>query len=175
MAEKKLANETVARDFTLERTLQAPRELVFNMFSEAKHLAQWWGPVGFKVVVKKLEFRAGGIFHYCMQSPDRKNDMWGRFTFDEIITPEKISFINSFSDEDGNIATPPFEDPWPSEIFNIVSLVAQGDKTLLKLRAYPLRATEEEHSIFLKGFGSMEQGYGGTFDALEDYLHKTII
>ena len=173
MAEKKLANVTEARDFTLERRLQAPRKLVFNVFSEAKHLAHWWGPVGFKVVVKKLEFRPGGIFHYCMQSPDRKNDMWGRFTYDEIIAPEKISFINSFSDEEGNITSPPFDEPWPAEIYNEVTLIAQGNKTLLKLRAYPLRATEEEHAIFLQGFSSMEQGYGGTFDALEAYLSKT--
>lgn len=175
MAEKKLANVTEARDFTLERTLHAPRELVFNMFSDAKHLAAWWGPIGFKVVVKKLEFRPGGIFHYCMQSPDRKNDMWGRFTYDEIVAPERISFINSFSDEAGNITSPPFGEPWPSEIYNAIDLIAQGDNTLLKLRAYPLRATKEEHNTFLQGFPSMEQGYGGTFDTLDAYLARIIV
>ena len=161
----RLGNEPRAIEFLLKALT------IFETISD--NLAHWWGPVGFKVVVKKLEFRPGGIFHYCMQSPDRKNDMWGRFTYDEIIAPEKISFINSFSDEEGNITSPPFDEPWPAEIYNEVTLIAQGNKTLLKLRAYPLRATEAEHAIFLQGFSSMEQGYGGTFDALEAYLSKT--
>jgi uncharacterized protein YndB with AHSA1/START domain len=174
MAEKKLANATEARHFIVERTLDAPRELVFQAFSQATHLAHWWGPVGFKIVVKKLEFRPGGIFHYCMQSPDRKNDMWGKFVYDEISAPEKISFINSFADEDGNIIPPPFDSPWPKEIYNECTFTAKGNTTLLTLHAYPVRANEEECNTFLQGFPSMEEGYGGTFDALETYLTKVI-
>lgn len=48
---------------TLERVFNAPRELVFQAFSEAEHLKQWWGPNGWSIPVCNVDFRPGGIWH----------------------------------------------------------------------------------------------------------------
>lgn len=50
-----------------------------------------------------MDLRPGGVYHYCMRSPDG-HDMWGRFVYREIVKPERIVFINSFSDEMGGLA-----------------------------------------------------------------------
>lgn len=164
------SNEHVAaKAFTMTRTFNAPRSLVFKAFSEAERLAQWWGPVGFEIHVSKLEFRPGGVFHYWMAGQDG-NDMWGRFTYREIIEPERIVWINAFSNPEGDLVRGPFSPVLPLEILNTVTLEEQGGKTVLHLHAIPINATPEEHEFFEGLMPSMEMGYGGTWDQLAEYL-----
>jgi uncharacterized protein YndB with AHSA1/START domain len=159
--------------FVISRVFDASRERVFQAFAEAERLAQWWGPVGCSIEVKKLEFRPGGTFHYCMKSP--MGEMWGRFTYREILAPERIVFINSFSDAQGAITRAPFPgfDKWPLEVLNTVSFEEQDGKTTLTLRGGPINATEEEVAMYRSGFDSMRQGFGGTWDQLATYLRST--
>jgi uncharacterized protein YndB with AHSA1/START domain len=164
--------DLVTSAFEVKREFDAPRELVFKVFSEAKHLAQWWGPKGMKINIFKLDFRQGGICHYNMVGANG-SIMWGRFIYRQIQAPEKIVFINSFSDEHGGITRAPFEDVWPLEMINNITLTEKDGKTILSLRGGPINATAEEHTTYENGFASMQQGYGGTFDQLRDYL-KTL-
>lgn len=157
------------KQLIITRTLNAPRALVFKVWTEAEHLAQWWGPKGFTLVVSNLDFRPGGLFHYCMKSPDGFV-MWGRFDYREIIAPEKIVFTNSFSDEAGNITRAPFSAVWPLKILNTLVLTEQDGKTLLTLSGYPTDATNEECATFEGMHANMQQGFAGTFEQLEAYL-----
>ncbi|HSD36412.1 MAG TPA: SRPBCC domain-containing protein [Rhodocyclaceae bacterium] len=159
--------------FVITRVFEASRERVFQAFAEAERLVQWWGPVGFNIEVKKLEFRAGGTFHYCMKSP--AGDMWGRFTYREIVAPERIVFINSFSNPQGEITRAPFPgfDLWPLEVLNTVTFEESAGKTTLRLSGGPINATDEELAMYKSGFDSMRQGFGGTWDQLESYLART--
>ncbi len=104
-----------------------------------------------------------------MQSEDG-HSTWGRFVYQELLAPERIVFVNSFSDAEGNVIPPPFEDPWPTEIVNTVTLTEANGRTMVTLRAAPVRATEEEVRVFLAGFDSMAEGYGGTFERLAEVL-----
>lgn len=93
--------------FTLERIFDAPRELVFKAFSEAEHLKRWWGPKGWSLPVCNIDFRPGGIWHYCMKCTDGSQEYygmesWGKAIYHEIIEPERITFTDVFSDADGN-------------------------------------------------------------------------
>jgi uncharacterized protein YndB with AHSA1/START domain len=161
------------QDFVITRVFDAPRDLVFKAWTDAESMAQWWGPKGYDIIVSRFEFRPGGIFHYRMQSSDG-HEMWGRFVFREILAPERIVFINSFADEEGNIIRAPFFDGiWPLEVLNTVTLTNHEGGTMLELHARPLSAAEEELRIFHEAFKSMEQGYGGTLDQLADFLSKT--
>lgn len=155
--------------FIITRRFDAPRDLVFQAFSDANHLAHWWGPKGMKITVKKLDFRPEGTFHYKMTGDDGFT-MWGKFIYRDIIAPEKIVFVNSFSDEEGNITSPPFPDPWPVEIYYIITLAEEGNKTILTLKSLPIHATAEEQHTFINGSDSMQEGFGGTFDQLQEYL-----
>ncbi|GAA0134512.1 hypothetical protein YSY43_13520 [Paenibacillus sp. YSY-4.3] len=48
--------------------IDAPRDLVFQMFKEAEHLKRWWGPKGWEIC--NVDFRPGGVRHYCMKCVD---------------------------------------------------------------------------------------------------------
>jgi len=160
-----------SREFVIQRVFNAPRNLLWKTFAEAGRLAEWWGPVGFKMRVSKLEFSPGGTFHYSMQSPDGFV-MWGKFVYLEIVEPRKLVFVLSFSDETGGITRAPMNETWPLEVFNVLTLTEQNGKTSLTLRGGPINATAEEIKTFEAGFSSMQQGFTATFDQLEEYLSK---
>jgi uncharacterized protein YndB with AHSA1/START domain len=73
------------------REFDAPRELVFSAWTDAKHLAQWWGPNGFTTTTSSFEFRPGGIWRFVMHGPDGR-DYQNRVTFDEILPPQRIVY-----------------------------------------------------------------------------------
>jgi uncharacterized protein YndB with AHSA1/START domain len=86
--------------------LDAPRELVWQCFTDPEHMKEWWGPKGVKVIHSKMDLRVGGTHHYAMQNPDG-SVMWGRQVYREITPPERLVFINSFSDEHGGLGRHP--------------------------------------------------------------------
>lgn len=157
------------KQFAISRTFNAPRDLVWKAWTEAERLAQWWGPKGSGIKVKALDFRAGGMFHYSMTAPNGQI-WWGRFAYREIEKPNRIVFVSSFSDEAGGVSRAPFSPIWPLEVLNDLRFTEQDGKTTVSLRGGPLNATEEEREMFEGMFDSMKQGFGGTFDQLEDYL-----
>lgn len=120
----------------ITRTFDAPRDLVFKMWTETEHLKHWWGPKGFTFGISKLDLRPGGVFHYSMTSPDG-HEMWGKFVYREIVAPEKIVFINSFSDEEGNTVRAPFSPTWPLEILNTITFAEHEGKTVITMRGNP--------------------------------------
>src|SRR5205823_4677268 len=81
---------------------------------EPDRLARWWGPKGFTMLSSTLDLRPGGIFHYGMRSPDGR-EMWGRWVFREVVAPERLVFVASFSDEAGGVTRHPFAPDWPLE------------------------------------------------------------
>ncbi|MDF2959545.1 MAG: activator of Hsp90 ATPase 1 family protein [Paenibacillus sp.] len=155
----------------ITRIFDAPRELVFKTWTESEHLKQWWGPIGFSISVSKFDIRPGGVFHYCMKSSEG-HEMWGKFVYREIVAPEMLVFVNSFSDAEGNIVRAPFHESVPLKIQNSLTLTEHEGKTILTLRVEPIDATEEELQFFYSIHGSMQEGYGGTFSKLDDYLAK---
>jgi uncharacterized protein YndB with AHSA1/START domain len=166
----KLAAEH-ADDFVITREFDAPRDLVFKAWTEPERLAQWWGPKGFTLKVAKVDLRPGGMFLYGMTAPDG-SEIWGKFIYREITPPERMVFINSFSDENGGTTRHPMAPTWPLEMLNTVTLTAHGDKTTLTLRSSAYAATEEERATFRAGRSSMQGGFTGTFDQLTAYLAK---
>ena len=160
-----------ANEFVIQRLFKAPRNLVWKAFSEPDRLAKWWGPAGFKLIAKEFEFSPGGTCHYRMQSDDGFV-MWGKFVYLQIIEPEKIVFIISFSDENGSAARAPMSTTWPLEVFNVLTLKEKDGNTRLTLKSSPMNSTEEEIRTFRSEFESMNKGFSSSFDQLEEYLSK---
>jgi uncharacterized protein YndB with AHSA1/START domain len=158
-------------EFTLTRTFDAPRTLVFQAWTQPEHLKRWWGAQGCTIGACEVDLRTGGKFHYCMKMPNGM-DLWGIFIYREITPPERLVFTNSLSDPQGNIARHPFSPKWPLEILNTLTLTQQGDKTTLNLHGIPLNATEEELIAFEGGMIFMEKGLVGTLEQLDAYLAK---
>lgn len=161
------------RELVITRVLSAPRELVWKAFTEADALAEWWGPAGYDMQVRALDVRPGGLFHYSQRSPAGQL-MWGRFVFGEIQAPERLTFISSFSDEDGNLTRAPFSTTWPLEIANIATFDEAEDKTRLTLRGGPINATAAERETFWSAQQSVQQGLAGTLDQLVAYLAREV-
>jgi uncharacterized protein YndB with AHSA1/START domain len=158
-------------DFVISRVFDAPRELVWKAFTDPEHMKHWWGPKGFTVRAANMDFRPGGSYHYCMRSPDG-HDMWGKFVYREIVPPERMVFINSFSDEAGGLTRHPMSPTWPLETLSTFTFSEQEGKTTLTIRWSPYNATDVERKTFEDGRKGMHQGWTGTLDQLENYLAK---
>jgi uncharacterized protein YndB with AHSA1/START domain len=156
-------------EFVITRVLNAPRELVFQVWTQAEHLTQWWGPKNFVVRQANLDLRSGGSLHYCLEGPDGK-EMWGKWTFKEVTPPERLVFLSGFSNPQGNITRAPFSEVWPLEVLSTLTFAEQDGKTLLTMRGVAWNATEAECNTFEAGIASMNAGWGGTFEVLETYL-----
>jgi uncharacterized protein YndB with AHSA1/START domain len=162
--------EAKSADFVISRVLEAPRELVWKCFTEPERMQQWWGPKGFTVVAAKMDLRVGGTYHYGMRAPDGRV-MWGKFVYREIVPPQRIVFVNSFSDEAGGLTRHPLSPTWPLEMLSTFSFEElSGGRTRFTIRWSPLNATPEEQKTFDAGHFSMQQGWGGTLDQLTAYL-----
>jgi len=159
--------------FEIKRTITAPLDQVWKAWSERDQLTKWWGPKGCSLEVSLLEFRAGGFFHYAMRSGNAPAT-WGRFNYREIVPHERIVWLNSFANEKCGIARAPFSDLCPLEIENAVAFAEQEGTTRITLHADPFGASVEEVKYFaeLCSSGSLEQGYGGTFDQLAAHLRR---
>ena len=173
MAEKRSSSEKQSDkgEFIISCVFDAPRDLVWKAFTDPERMKQWWGPKGFTVRYSKIDFRPGGIYHYCLRSPDGK-DMWGKMVYREIVPHKQIVFVNSFSDENGGLTRHPMRRTWPLEMLSTFTFAEQDGKTTFTIRWRPYQATETERKTFDEGRKGMQQGWGGTLDQLEAYLAK---
>jgi uncharacterized protein YndB with AHSA1/START domain len=80
------------------RVFNGPRDLVFAMWTDPKHLAQWWGPNGFTTTTHAFDFRPGGNWRFVMHGPDGR-DYQNRITYDEIVPPERIIYRHAGGDD----------------------------------------------------------------------------
>lgn len=159
------------KEFRISRQIDAPLEKVWEAHTELDHLKPWWGPKGFPLHFATLDLRPGGHFRYGMRSAQGQ-EMWGRFTYLEIAPKERLSFLVSFTDPEGNPIRSPFSATWPMAMRNTTSFVARNGGTELTIRSVAHAATPEEEAEFEAGFQSMTAGYSGTLDQLAAYLAR---
>jgi uncharacterized protein YndB with AHSA1/START domain len=169
--EAHLAKVSAPRPFLISRTFDAPRELVWKAWSERARLMEWFAPKGFKMPAAKMEFHPGGSFHYCLEAPNGQ-EMWGKFVYREIVSPEKIVLVNSFSDEAGGITRHPMSETWPLEMISTFTLAEENGRAAATIHWTPLNATADEIKTFDAAHEGMKQGWTGTFDQLAAYLAK---
>ncbi len=81
---------TADREIVISRVITAPRELVFEAFTEVRHLSRWWGPEGFTTTTRSFEFRVGGEWDFVMHGPDG-TDYQEWISWTEISPPDRIA------------------------------------------------------------------------------------
>ncbi|TAL04204.1 MAG: SRPBCC domain-containing protein [Rhodospirillaceae bacterium] len=144
------------RELTITRIFDAPRELVFKVWTEPKHLKQWWGPKIFTIPICEVDLRVGGVLRIVMHSPE-----WGtapmKGIFREITAPERLVFTNIAVDENGNTLL---------EGLTTVTFADHGDKTKLTVHT----TARGVASIAVQMLAGMDQGWAETIDKLETYL-----
>ena len=161
-----------AAPFTISRDLRAPRQLVWAVQTDSKHLANWLSPDGFKTIHADMDFRVGGSYHYGLEGPGGLQ-MWGLQRFLEIAPEERIVLIQSFSDKDRNPARHPMAPDWPQDMLATTAFADLGPgMTRLSITWAPHKSDEAGNRIFDAGRAGMTGGFGGTFVKLEAYLAK---
>ncbi len=130
---------TDQRTLVLFRTIHAPRELVFQAWTEPKHLARWWGPNDFTLPHCEQDFRVGGKYRFCMRAPDG-SDHWVRGEYTHINAPSRLVFTWLREDVEGDI--------WCDTVVEI-TLEQRGTTTLLTLNqtTFATVAHCEEHAV----------------------------
>ena len=134
------ASPTAEREIVISRVIAAPRELVFEAFTEVRHLAAWWGPNGFTTTTQAFEFRAGGEWVFVMHGPDGTDyDEWISWT--EITPPERIRLLHGERRGD------------PNAFESVLTFAAEGVATRLEMRTvFPTKelrdqAVEKYHAV----------------------------
>jgi uncharacterized protein YndB with AHSA1/START domain len=155
------STDTADREFVISRLFDAPRELVFDAWSDSKHIEQWWGPQGFTTTTEKFEFRVGGEWNQIMRGPDG-TEFPNRSVFTEIVRPERIVRTHG-GGKKGEPASVSAE--------MTVTFEAEGDKTRLTLRM--LFPTVEMFEFVLREHHAIE-GAKQTLERLAGHLAKPV-
>ena len=91
------------RQLLLSRILRAPRELVWEAFTQPEHIAQWWGPKGWQATVHEMDVRVGGVWRYSFRGVGQETgqERWVKATYQKVTKPEELIYLNEFTDESG--------------------------------------------------------------------------
>jgi uncharacterized protein YndB with AHSA1/START domain len=143
-------------DVTVARVFDAPRDLVFNAWTDPKQLAQWWGPAGFTSSRCKVDGRPGGTMFIQMHAPDGAIYSWTS-TFSEINPPKRIVFTSSVADVDGELLF---------EGLHTVIFEEQSGKTRLAVHSV-VHAATPVGAEKLKG---MPEGWSETLERLANVI-----
>ena len=167
-----LEMESTKQDiFTINQTFEAPINLMFEVWTNPKHLSQWTGPADSKIDYLKADIKPGGSAFYCMTGQgDTK--IFGKANYLEIVKPNRIVYTQCFCDENQKVARHPMAPTWPEVMKTTVLLETEGaDKTRVTVKWEVIGdATPAERETFNKAKAGMSQGWGGSFDKLEEYL-----
>lgn len=127
-------DNTADREIITTRLLDAPRGLVFRMFTEPEHVVKWWGPNGFTNTNHEMDVKPGGVWRFIMHGPDG-TDYGNKIVYSEVVRPERLVYIHGEDSGPG-----PGN---PGNYFNVtITFEAQGEQTLVTMRA--VLATVEE-------------------------------
>jgi len=156
-------------EFVMSRIFKAPRQRVWDAWTKPDQIARWFGPKGTTTTAVTADIRPGGMLHSYMDIPGGTR-IWAKFVYREVTPPSRLVWEHSFSDEQANIAGSPFSDNWPKVLLNTVIFEDAGNDTRVRLISVPLDATPAEQAEFDAALRSMDGGWGGSFDVLDDLL-----
>ncbi|MDR3420887.1 MAG: SRPBCC domain-containing protein [Xanthobacteraceae bacterium] len=167
-----MGDQPKSADFVISRVFDAPRQRVWQALTEPEHMKVWWTPQTFTMIAMKMDFSPGGIFHCGMRSHEGYK-LWGKFVYREIAPQERIVFVNSFSNEAGELKRHPIVPTWPLETLTTITFEEEpGGKTKLTARWASHNATDIERKTFDMSHVGMKATWGGAFDRLAAYLAK---
>lgn len=143
-------------EIVISRVISAPRELVFEAFTEVRHLSRWWGPKGFSTTTRAFEFRVGGVWDFVMHGPDG-TDYQEWISWTEIAPTERIALLHGESRDD------------PNAFESVLTFARHGEATRLEMRTrFP---TKEQRDEAVEKYHAIEGGQQ-TLSNLADYVKE---
>ena len=151
---KNQMTDTAGREIVVSHEIDAPPALVFEAFTDVRHLSRWFGPDGFTTTTKSFDFRVGGEWDFMMHGPDGTHyPNWIRWR--EIDPPKRIMVDHgSFRDD-------------PDAFESTFTFEPVGDRTRIVLRnVFPTKALRDQA---VEKFGAIEGGQQ-TLGRLANYI-----
>jgi uncharacterized protein YndB with AHSA1/START domain len=144
------STDTSDREILVTRVFDAPRALVFKLWTDPKHVAHWWGPNGFTITNYEMDVRPGGVWRFVMHGPNGV-DYQNKVVYREVLEPARLVY--------SHVSGPQFE--------MTVTFDEDGGKTKLTARMLFESAALRDKTI--KEFGAVE-GLKQTLGRLGEHL-----
>jgi uncharacterized protein YndB with AHSA1/START domain len=145
------------REIVITRIINAPQELVFEAFTEVRHLSRWWGPEGFTTTTRSFEFRVGCEWDFVMHGPDG-TDYQEWITWTDIVPPERIAMLHGESRGD------------PNAFESVLTFESDGAATRIEMRT--VFASKELRDEAVEKYHAIEGGQQ-TLGNLAAYVTET--
>jgi uncharacterized protein YndB with AHSA1/START domain len=157
--------------FVINRSFDAPLDVMFEMWTKPEHISQWLAPTGFEMQFLRAEIKTGGSSLYFMSNGEGVK-FHGRIEYLKIQPPDCLVYTQQFCDEQENISRHPMAPTWPATMLTTVKLTAESpERTRVTVTWEPYGATTpEEVAVFIAARAGMTQGWTGSFDKLEELL-----
>ncbi len=144
--------ETFERELVITRVFDAPRELVFQAWTDPRQAVKWWGPRKYPAIHLEMDLRPGGAWRGCLRSTENGQELWHKGIFREVTPPERLVFTFAW-EEEGERGL---------ETLVTVSFAEQGDGTRMTFRHAPFQSIAERDGH--------NGGWNSTFDRFDEYL-----
>ena len=169
-----LIKETTGKEhFVINRTFDAPIDVLYEMWTNPKHVAKWSGPAGAKMEFLRADIRPGGSSLSCMTAPGM-GKMFGRAGYLELRKPDRVVYTQQFVDENETVIRHPLAATWPETLLTTVTLTAEGAGHTRVTLTWEVHGpfTTVELQTFVAARAGMTGGWTGSFDNLETYLGR---
>jgi len=144
------------REIVISRVFDAPRDLVFQVWTDPQHMGSWWGPIGFTTTTHEIDVRPGGVWRFIMHGPDG-TDYPNKIVYLEITKPERLVYDHGDEGQRGYFRV-------------TVTFAEEGGKTRLTMRSLFSSAAEREEVV--TKYHAIEGG-NQTLDRFAEQLAKT--
>jgi uncharacterized protein YndB with AHSA1/START domain len=132
-------------EIVITRVLEAPRELVWQAWTDPRRVPQWWGPRGFTTTTQVMEVKPGGVWRFVMHGPDGR-DYQNKITYLDVVRPELLVYKHGGE-----------EDLEPVQFQTTVTFEDLGGQTKVTLQmVFP---SAEERDRVVKEYGAIEGGH----------------
>jgi uncharacterized protein YndB with AHSA1/START domain len=155
-----LKTSAAEREIVISRVFDAPREVVWDAWTDPKQVVKWWGPRGFTTTIHEMDVRPGGAWRHTMHGPDGANYP-NKSVFLEVVRPERIVFSHGGGKEGGPGAN--FHSTWTFEV--------EGDQTKVTIRM--VFDSTQARDMVIKEFGAIEGGKQ-TLQRLGEHLRNFV-
>ncbi|MGP0017848.1 MAG: SRPBCC domain-containing protein [Candidatus Sulfotelmatobacter sp.] len=155
VAASEIARVAGEREIVGTHVFDAPRDLVWKMWTDRYHVAQWWGPKGFRTTIHQMDVRPGGEWRFIMHGPDGR-DYRNRIIFREVRKPELLVYEHS-----------PDKESEPVRFVTTVTLTEEGESTRVRVQMIFRTAVERDHNV--ETYGAVE-GLKQHFGRLAEYV-----
>ena len=149
------SSSTADREIVITRVIQAPRDLVWEVWTNPDHVAKWWGPNGFTNTILSMDVRPGGVWRFIMHGPDGV-DYPNKIVFIEVVKPERLVYSHGDDTDNGE-----------ADFQTTFTFEEHAGQTTVTLRALFVSAEARDKAV--REVGAIEGG-NQTLGRLAEYV-----